>query len=148
LGNLSSAVNGDAATVNVALALAQAALTNTILISQQIYTYLTDNFIVEIAAPVEVAQKRIPTFQLGAARQTGQVQLPDTLPELPSLGGDVAIRTLWRQIEQFSAGSVIVVSGEPGLGKSRLVNETRQAAPMLQWLTVYCESMPIKPIYG
>src|SRR6266851_7160555 len=43
LGNLTSAISGDATTVNVALALAQAALANTILISQQIHTYLTDN---------------------------------------------------------------------------------------------------------
>src|SRR5258708_10606229 len=133
LGNLTSAISGDATTVNVALALAQAALANTILISQQIHTYLTDNFIVEPGAAVEVAQKRIPTFQLGGARQTVQVQRRETLPDMPFLGRDAAIPTVLRQIEQFSAGNVIIVSGEAGLGKSRLISEICHAAPMLQW---------------
>src|SRR5579871_4585932 len=143
LGNLTSAISGDATTVNIALGLAQAAPTNTILITQQLQTYLTDNFIVEAGAPVEVAQKRIPTYQLTGARQTVQVQRRETLPDMPFMGRDAAIRTVLRQIEQFSAGNVIIVSGEAGLGKSRLIEEFRQAAPMLQWLTMYSEQLPI-----
>src|SRR5258708_15944152 len=81
-----NAIQGETATLNIAYALAQAAPSNTILVSQQIQTYLSDGFNMQSAMPIDVAQKRVFTYQLVDARQMVQAQHRDSLPEPPFLG--------------------------------------------------------------
>src|SRR5215831_13829289 len=42
----------------------------------------------------------------------------------------------------------MVIAGESGLGKTRLVTEARRAAPTVQWLDARCQAGPIKLTYG
>jgi class 3 adenylate cyclase/tetratricopeptide (TPR) repeat protein len=139
---------GETGTVDIAGVLSQYAPPNTILVSQQIRTYLNDGFTFQTGAIVELGQKRIQTYRLVDARKASQIQRRGVSLEIPFLGRHNEMRTILRQIEQFSEGGVIVLTGESGLGKTRLVEEVRAAAPVIQWLDVRCNIAPVKMIYG
>ncbi len=128
--------------------LARAAPPGAILVSQQIQPYLAHDFALQGAAVLELEQKRIPTYQLVEALQVTQVQHRNVLPQSPLIGRNREIQTILQQLEEFNPSSVFVISGEAGLGKTRLVAEVRRAAPILQWIVVSCEGLPIKVVYG
>ncbi len=146
-----SVPKGETGTIDVAGVLSQYAPPNAILISQQVHAYLTDGFNFQTSASVEIGRKRIPTYRLIDARAAPQLQQRRGVSlQAPFLGRSNEMRTILKQIEQFGEGQggVIVVAGESGLGKTRLVTEVRRAAPMIQWLDAHCQVAPVKLIYG
>src|SRR5260221_4683770 len=139
---------GNTSAIQIADTLAQSAAPNSILLTQQMHTYLADTFQLERGTSVDVANKFIYTFLLDSSQQPAEIQSRSALPDMPFVGRSDTIRLILGQLEQFNTGSVIVISGETGLGKSRILREVHHAAPMLQWLMGDCESSGIKPVYA
>src|SRR5262245_10318010 len=79
----------------------------------------------------------------------------DTIPlvhETPLVGRRPQLDQLLAVWERTSAGrgAAVLVTGEPGIGKSRLVRELRRAVPSDAWLEVRClpenQDTPLRPI--
>jgi predicted ATPase len=64
-------------------------------------------------------------------REPDEAEFETTTPDLPLVGRDEEIgllRRAWQQTKEEGHGQVVFVSGEPGIGKSALVNTLRRAA--------------------
>jgi len=124
---------GDA--VNLAARMQSAARTMTLLISEHTYRYVapvfecTDLGPIEVkgkAEPVRVYEVRGPRADPGRRRGLEAAGL-----ESPMVGRDAELHSLLQASHAVRAGlgRAVVVMGEAGLGKSRLIGEWKNAAP-------------------
>jgi class 3 adenylate cyclase/tetratricopeptide (TPR) repeat protein len=116
---------GDA--VNVAARMEQTAEPGTVQITDDTYRLVADLFDVESLGVVELKGKRrpVPSYRvLGRRAAPWRVRAARTF-EVPLVGRDPEMTTLRSALEdvQRDRGSIVMIVGEPGLGKSRLVEE-------------------------
>ncbi len=120
-------VMGDA--VNVASRLESVSERGEFLVSETTYNLTQRFFVFDKRAPVSVKGKSKPLeiYQLKAARER-PIQGPKR--EAPLIGREYEIDTLKKFYDNLSTereGQIIIISGDAGLGKSRLVREFRHA---------------------
>lgn len=116
---------------SVAARVQSAATTNTIAITQATRSLLREEFIIE---PVGVhalkgVPKPMPLFRVIGA-SAGMVEATGTeLPQAPLFGRDAELSLLRsRFLEvQKGAGQIVALSGEPGIGKSRVLRAFRES---------------------
>jgi class 3 adenylate cyclase len=137
--------------VNLAARLQSAAEPMTALISEATYRFVAPLFDVESLGPVEVKGRIKPVRVyrvLGAKARPGQVRGLAGL-ESPMVGRDAELGKLLKLCEAVRAGlgRAVLVVGEPGLGKTRLISEWRAAVqehmnepPRALWAEGHCVS--------
>ncbi|HEX3524505.1 MAG TPA: adenylate/guanylate cyclase domain-containing protein [Stellaceae bacterium] len=120
-------------TPNLAARLQALAGPDAILISAATYDLVGDIFACEglgahalkgIAEPVQV-------WRVTGLREEDDGELETTAADFPLVGRDEEIgllRRAWQQTKEEGHGQVVFVSGEPGIGKSALVDTLRRAA--------------------
>jgi class 3 adenylate cyclase/tetratricopeptide (TPR) repeat protein len=121
-------VMGDA--VNVASRLEGVSERGEILISEATYQLTNRLFVFEEREAVKVKGKREPLtiYQLKGARDLSQTQRGLTGMEAPLIGREYELQQLLSHYQNLfeSQGSIVVVTGDAGLGKSRLVSDFRK----------------------
>ncbi|MSP12868.1 MAG: tetratricopeptide repeat protein [Chloroflexi bacterium] len=137
---------GDA--VNLAARLQSAARPMTVLISENTYRFVAPVFDCRDLGPIDVKGKSEPV-------RVYEVEQPKAAPRrlrgLPGLGSAMVGRAaeLSRLLPvsravQDGQGRVVLITGEPGIGKSRLIAEWQAAvaavAPSFRWVTARCLS--------
>jgi len=141
---------GEASMVDIAGVLSQYAPPGSILVSQQLHAYLIGKFNLQVAPSVEVARKRITVYRLIEAQEAALSPRRMVSLDTPFLGRAEEMKMILKRIERLGSGQggVVVIAGESGLGKSRLVAEVRRAASVIQWIDARCQVAPVKLIYG
>ncbi|MGH2640076.1 MAG: adenylate/guanylate cyclase domain-containing protein, partial [Actinomycetota bacterium] len=116
---------GDA--VNVAARMEQTAEPGTVQITEDTYRLVTDLFDVEPLGGVELKGKRKP---VASYRVLGRREAPWTVRaarrlDAPLVGRDAEMKAIRTALEatREGRGSVLLLTGDPGLGKSRLLEE-------------------------
>jgi class 3 adenylate cyclase/predicted ATPase len=121
-------VMGDA--VNVASRLEHVSETGEILVSEATYNLINRLFVFEEREPVAVKGKKDPLkiFLLKSAKDLSQTQRGLSGMEAPVVGREYELNTLleYHAKLQKRQGGIVVVSGDAGMGKSRLVREFRK----------------------
>jgi len=121
-------VMGDA--VNVASRLEGVAERGEIIISEATYTLTNRLFAFTERDAVKLKGKREPVriFQLNAARDLSQTQRGLTGMEAPLIGREYEMQNLLKQYHKLyqRQGSIVVVTGDAGLGKSRLIADFKK----------------------
>lgn len=130
-------VKGDA--VNLAARLMGKAESGQILVSQAVLTRSPATFQAEALEPFMVKGKARPVqgFSLGAAAGQKAVETGD----LPLVGREQELEVLQQALEQanHARGRVVELVGEPGIGKSRLVNELLAGSLDMTVVEARCE---------
>jgi predicted ATPase/class 3 adenylate cyclase len=120
-------VMGDA--VNVAARMEQAAVPGTVQISGPTYEFVSDLFDFEDLGVLEVKGRTEPVAAYRAVRPRGRLGTQRGVDGLRSdlIGRDAELAGLRDAFDQVAAGhgSIVSVTGEAGLGKTRLVSELR-----------------------
>ena len=116
---------------NRAARLMSAAAPGEILMSGRAHAGLGNGFLTEPLPPIRLKglHDPLPVFRLtGARTQTVRLQEPNYT--LPMIGRDAELRTIETLLERTMAGQgqIVGITGEAGLGKSRLVAETTRLA--------------------
>ncbi len=134
---------GDA--VNLAARMQTAARPMTVLIAEDTYRFVRPVFDCIEIGPIQVKGKSEPVraYEVrGVKAQPGRLRGLAGL-ESPLVGRSSELATLVQLTRAFpsGAGQAVVLTGEPGLGKTRLIAEWRgQAQPDLQWYEGHCLS--------
>jgi class 3 adenylate cyclase len=141
---------GDA--VNLAARMQTAARPGTVLISENTYRYISKVSAATDLGPIEVKGKAEPVrvFEVqGIKADPGRIRGVAGL-ESPMVGRESELRSLVHlsDLVRQGRGHTVVVAGEPGLGKSRLIAEWKAAAPpkadeqlaSLHWAEGHCLS--------
>ena len=123
-------VTGDA--VNTGARLASHAQADQVLVSEETQRLIADFFQSEALPPVELKGKAARVTPYLVLRQTGASSRFDAAAGrglTRYAGRDVELRTLLAALEQARSGQgqFVAVSGEPGMGKSRLLFEFRHS---------------------
>jgi class 3 adenylate cyclase/tetratricopeptide (TPR) repeat protein len=127
-------VMGD--TVNVASRLEDASDRGQILVGLPTYRATADDFEYRELRPVTVRGKSepVPVYELLAARSKGQIDLAMTERMIHSdmIGRDQELELLKGLLARLiqGEGAIVSVTGDAGIGKSRLVRELRTTEPM------------------
>jgi class 3 adenylate cyclase/tetratricopeptide (TPR) repeat protein len=93
----------------------------------------------------------MPIFLVTAAQQRFAIESVHGLPEPPLVARRLERAHLLDGWAQARAGSPVVtlLTGEPGIGKSRLLRELRREVPVPDWLECRCvienQSSPLRP---
>jgi class 3 adenylate cyclase/tetratricopeptide (TPR) repeat protein len=116
---------GDA--VNVAARMEHTAEPGTVQITEDTYRLVADLFDVEPLGEIEVKGKRLPVSSyrvLGRLAAPWKVRATRSL-DAPLVGRDSEMAAVVSAIDDLprGRGSILLITGEPGLGKSRLVEE-------------------------
>src|SRR4029077_8380499 len=145
-------IYGDAP--NTAARLQALAVPGTVLVTAQVQRQIAGLFVAEERGTHELKgwRKRVKLFRLGRAggggRRSGQRHLT------PLVGRDEEIAILMRRWERArrSDGQLVLIVGEPGLGKSRLIEEfhSRVRDTPHTWVEWSCSQLlqntPLHPI--
>ena len=119
--------------VNLAARLMQRAAPEEILVSGRVHDKVQDAFGFDVLPGVHVKGKQaaVPVSRLRAARQEGTGTR--ARPGVPLVGRREERAAVWQSLERIVEGvsDVVVIEGEPGLGKSRLVEELQDRARRL-----------------
>ena len=126
--NRSYTVMGDA--VNVASRLEHVSERGEILISETTYNLTSRLFVFEEREPVSVKGKSEPLkiFQLKSTKDLSQTQRGLSGMEAPVIGREDELKTLvgfYNKLQERQGG-IVVVAGDAGMGKSRLIREFRK----------------------
>ncbi len=116
--------------VNLAARLMSAAAPGEILISQSVWSQIQGNFAAEALDPIHVKGKAdlIPVFSLKRALTTQDHRVSHTLRS-QMVGRDSslqALQTCWRALDTRHRKQLVVITGEAGVGKTRLISEWQQ----------------------
>lgn len=134
-------------TVNVAARLEKIAPTGKILVSREFYERAKHAFEFSLFGEVEIKGKSVPVacYILLAARKTrGRMRGIDGR-RTPLLGREDEMRFLSDTLDRVQQGKslrVVVVKGQPGIGKSRLFNEFADVIQRNQTLVFETRSLP------
>ena len=146
---------GDA--INVAARMEQAATPGTVLISADTHRLVAPLFDFDDQGLIDVKGKSEP---VGAYRVLGPKAAPGRLRGIeglsaPLIGRDKQTETLRQSLTQLSEGrgGIVSIIGEAGLGKSRLLEETRGdqyegLAEKINWMDARCVSYDTSRPYG
>ncbi len=130
-------VKGDA--VNLAARLASHARPGSVLMAADVLDHARGSYVVMDVAPLGLKGRSmpVPTVALGQVVERRRNQDPEDL----LVGRDEELATLEAAVEQLARGrgSVVEVVGEPGIGKSRLVDELVARTPGIAVLRCDCE---------
>jgi class 3 adenylate cyclase/predicted ATPase len=150
-------VMGDA--VNLAARLGDASERGQIFVGLETYRLTTALFTFERLEPMRVKGKAEPV-QVYCVLGLRDIQsCPDVggpLGRVPLVGRDAEVTLLldlWDQVKE-GRGQVVVLTGEPGIGKSRLVQEVQEQVagePSLRWecrCSPYYQNTAMYPIIG
>ena len=94
----------------------------------------------------------IPLFRLTGEDRRHGLETVAWVRETPLVGRALEFRRLLAAWEQAQAGRAVAIllAGEPGIGKSRLVRELRRRVPIDGWLEGRCgaenQASPLRPI--
>ncbi len=118
-------LTGDA--VNTAARLRGLAKPGEVVVSQETWQQVSDHFDAEAGAPIEVKGKEWPLapWRIVAERV---VHRAGSRPLVGRAGETQRFGTLIQACQQSRRGGVVVVRGDPGIGKSRLVADFLDAA--------------------
>jgi class 3 adenylate cyclase/tetratricopeptide (TPR) repeat protein len=124
-------------TTNVASRLQGAADPGTVLVSSETRQLVGDLFDFTPRGRIEVKGKSVPieVYEATALRDGPRSARGISTVEAPLVGRDAELGDLRRRLEELRAGrgALVAVTGEAGLGKSRLADELR-AASDVTWL--------------
>lgn len=136
--------------IDIAGIISQRAPPNSVLVSQPMFAYVSNEFALQPAANVDVGGRQIQTYHLLEARQSPAVRSQNPALEKPFIGRVDELHSVLQQVERLGSGhsGLMVIMGESGLGKTRLVCEVRRAAAMSQWLEARCNATPVNLIFG
>jgi len=147
---MSYTVMGD--TVNVASRLESAAERGQIFVSQSTHRLAAGAFRFRALEPITVKGKRAPlaVFELLDAKI--QRESARGLTDLPAafVGRDWECKTLRKALAGAGAGqgAIILITGDAGVGKSRLLSEARSSAENFDWLEGRCFAATQSLAYG
>jgi predicted ATPase len=138
---------GDA--VNISQRLQSAAQSQEILVTRNIFKLCEQKFDFKILEPIRVKGKEAPIevfAVLGPKQERPRKSVLDQAADSePLIGRDSEVRTIESLLEKVRAkkGQILLLSGEPGVGKSRLKQEAKKRAQAtgLQWLEAKCTSL-------
>jgi TOMM system kinase/cyclase fusion protein len=141
-------------TPQIALRLEAMAKPGEVLASHDTNRLLRRDFEREPAPPAEIAELggSLAVFRLTGVRQTpAGLETIQSERESPLVGRAAQVEQLverWRQL-QPGRGAVVLVTGEPGIGKSRLLRELRRHVPGEAWIGLQCaaenQNSPLRP---
>jgi class 3 adenylate cyclase/tetratricopeptide (TPR) repeat protein len=139
-------VKGDA--VNLAARLMARAEPGQILVAADVLDRSRARFDVEAVEPFRAKGKTEPVQAFVLGRPLGTAGVDRDLP--PLVGREQELATLMGGLEslRLSSGSIFEVVGEPGLGKSRLLEELRSYASEIPALSVECDEYASSTAYG
>ena len=121
---------GDA--INMAARMEQAAEPGTVLVSEETHQLVAPSFETESLGniPVKGREEPMAVYRVLALKALGKVRGIEGLRS-PLVGRDAEVSALGEALERLKAGvgGIVTVVGEAGLGKSRLVAESRGLPP-------------------
>ncbi len=116
--------------VNVAARLESTSVRGQIFVNEDTYNLTNRLFVFEEKDPIKVKGKPDPlkVYQLIAARDINETQRGLTGMEAPLIGREYETQVLVESCRKLNGGhgSIVVVAGDAGLGKSRLIVETKK----------------------
>jgi len=126
-------VMGDA--VNLAARLMSSGAVNQILVSSRVMAEAGPIFVGEELAPIRVKGKRDPVRVCLLKGERSVVPTVTAQPSSPLVGRQAEMEAFQRACREVEngVGRAIVLSGEPGIGKSRLVMEMRNQCDGQGW---------------
>jgi predicted ATPase/class 3 adenylate cyclase len=133
-------------TVNLARRLEDAAPPGTILVSQSVYQQTKALFNYENAGSLELkgVDKPVPAYRAAGLKTVrGTVRGIESL-HAPMVGRETELESLSQavtQLAQKGTGQCVLLSGEAGIGKSRLIAELKQKLPGSQIAVVEGQSL-------
>ena len=130
-------VKGDA--VNLAARLASQARSGSVLVAADVLDHARRFYTITEVAPLSLKGRSAPvsTVALGTSVERRRQQDPEEM----LVGRDAELAILQAAIEQLARGrgAVVEIVGEPGIGKSRLVDEAVARTPGIAVLRCDCE---------
>lgn len=129
---------------NLAARLMQAAAPDQILVNDAVFQAIGDALDWQTPPPIQVKGRSEPVVihsLLGERQRRALRSLFDALDETPLVGREQELALLVQEMEQAAGGhgQIVGLTGEAGMGKSRLVAEAVRLASQRGWLHYGCE---------
>ncbi|MGE3537450.1 MAG: AAA family ATPase [Candidatus Tectimicrobiota bacterium] len=133
-------------TPRLATRLAQLAPSNSVVISAATLRLVAGAFTCQVLEAAQQADttERLLAYQVLRASETRLVLGPPLIPPGPCIGREYELNLLkerWQQ-SQAGHGQLILLSGEPGIGKSRLVQAFHQTLVPETGTVLFCRCSP------